>query len=274
MGAGASPSVVLVHGAGHNVETWNILADELVPDIHVVGVDLPGHGWSYTGEAITWDLCAFVVREAVQALGIRDHVVVGHSWGARVALCYGAKHKCRAILTLDGVLGLVDPCYSEADLANLGDKLVEVPPPGMTWTRSREDFESEMSSLLLLAEDATASSIRALRERQAVLLPDGNILTRPDLSEYLAIQRGCYGPGQVLDPSVLYAHVMGNLIGIFSTNPPDYYPSIDSVLDFWQQVVVPVCPSAQIIVQDTARALHWSCAPQIATIVRSLCGDP
>jgi pimeloyl-ACP methyl ester carboxylesterase len=259
---GQGAGVVLLHGAGHNVETWNILADELGPDVRVIAVDLPGHGWSYTGTVITWDLCASVVHEAVQAMGIREHVVVGHSWGARVALFYGVRYKCKAILALDGIVGLGEPDYSETDLAELAAKLIEVPPPELWW-----------SSLPFLEAEAGASAISALQERQTVLLPDGKVLARPDLSEYLALQRGCYGPGQKL-PTALYSQVPGELIGIFSAHPPGSYPPLAGVADFWRKTVVPACPSAQIMLQDTSQVLHWSCAQQIASVIMTVAEIP
>lgn len=86
--AGEGPVVALVHGANG---TTHDFPDELVHDLArdhtVLGLDRPGHGWSEAPagplglEENARALCALL-----RAQGARDATIVGHSYGAAVAL--------------------------------------------------------------------------------------------------------------------------------------------------------------------------------------------
>lgn len=81
-------TVVLLHGFASSLDTWNTVAPALVKSGHrVLALDLKGFGWSerpagdYSPEAQ-----AKLVLALMDERGIRDAAVVGHSWGASVAL--------------------------------------------------------------------------------------------------------------------------------------------------------------------------------------------
>lgn len=86
-------AVVLLHGYSASVEWWNRVAAAL-PDHRVVAVDLVGHGGSEApsdAESYRIDSQAQAVRHALDALGVRDAVLVGHSMGGFVALALAEK---------------------------------------------------------------------------------------------------------------------------------------------------------------------------------------
>jgi pimeloyl-ACP methyl ester carboxylesterase len=111
-GAGGGPvhrTAVLVHGMYGSATSWSpVLVDGLTAaGYRVVAVDRPGHGWSARcpAGANGRHPCgptpqATQIRDALEAGGVRADVVVGHSWGAAVALCW-------ALDAPDGLAGIV-----------------------------------------------------------------------------------------------------------------------------------------------------------------------
>lgn len=80
-------AVLLVHGLLGGVEDWETVVPLLTGAARVITVDRPGHG--YSGEpaaANTLALNAHVLRQLCQTLGLKDVVVVGHSYGGSIAL--------------------------------------------------------------------------------------------------------------------------------------------------------------------------------------------
>lgn len=97
--AGSGPDVILLHGAGGNLRDYSFsLMDELRGRYRVTAFDRPGLG--YTDRVPGIDTGPFatdgdspaaqvaMLREASQALGITDPVVVGHSFGGIVAMAW------------------------------------------------------------------------------------------------------------------------------------------------------------------------------------------
>lgn len=87
-GAGGDRAVVLLHGYSASIQWWEAVAPALARHDRVSAVDLVGHGGSdaprdparYTAGAQ-----ATAVHHALEALGVRHAVVVGHSMGGTVA---------------------------------------------------------------------------------------------------------------------------------------------------------------------------------------------
>ena len=85
--------IVLLHGLGATADTWRLVAQNLCHTHLVVAFDSRGHGESAkltTGYDLTT-----IAEDAVQgmaALGLGQVVLVGHGWGARVALVLAARH--------------------------------------------------------------------------------------------------------------------------------------------------------------------------------------
>jgi pimeloyl-ACP methyl ester carboxylesterase len=84
---GKGPVVVLLHGYGSAIESWHAIIPALKAKHRVIAVDLKGFGWSsrppgdYSPPAhatLLWHL--------LDKRGIKHADLVGHSWGASVAL--------------------------------------------------------------------------------------------------------------------------------------------------------------------------------------------
>ena len=88
---GDLPPVVLIHGASVNLLDMKLaLGDALAENRRVVLIDRPGRGYS-TRPRDGWrlDVQARLIRDAVEALGVVDPIVIGQSFGGAVALSYG-----------------------------------------------------------------------------------------------------------------------------------------------------------------------------------------
>lgn len=87
---GAGPPVVLLHGDGALVADWEAsgLLDALARRHRVIAFDRPGSGHSARPRGTWWTpgVQAALLARALDRLGVRRPVLLGHSWGALVAL--------------------------------------------------------------------------------------------------------------------------------------------------------------------------------------------
>jgi pimeloyl-ACP methyl ester carboxylesterase len=80
-----APHLILVHGAGGNHQHWGAAIRNL-RSAHVYALDLPGHGRSSgTGRGTVADYASFVVS-FMDALGLEQAIVAGHSMGGATAM--------------------------------------------------------------------------------------------------------------------------------------------------------------------------------------------
>jgi pimeloyl-ACP methyl ester carboxylesterase len=110
---GDGTPVVLLHGLASNARIWDGVAQRLAgAGMRVVALDQRGHGESeqpaggYDFATGCRDLAA-----ALDALGLARPVLVGHSWGANVALQYAAERAeavAGLVLVDGGFLGVAD----------------------------------------------------------------------------------------------------------------------------------------------------------------------
>jgi pimeloyl-ACP methyl ester carboxylesterase len=88
----ADPALVLIHGASGNLEDMRLaLAEKLALSHRVILIDRPGHGWSsrpknddYASPAVQAEL----VAGALEQLGVRRAILIGHSWGGAFATAF------------------------------------------------------------------------------------------------------------------------------------------------------------------------------------------
>ncbi len=102
-------TIVLLHGAMSNlVEAMLGLGSGLSTRYRIIAFDRPGHGWSSRRRGIggaqpAWQ--AKIIAEALRRLGVRNAVVVGHSWSGAVVPHFGLDHAdvAGALFILSGV---------------------------------------------------------------------------------------------------------------------------------------------------------------------------
>ena len=120
---GRGEPLLLLHGLASNSRIWDLTAPLLARRFRVLALDQRGHGLSdkpdegYDFQSVTSDLQAFI-----QALGLERPGLVGHSWGANVALQFAVDQPDAA-----SWLVLVDGGFLEISAF-----------PDMTWERALE----------------------------------------------------------------------------------------------------------------------------------------
>lgn len=81
-------AIVLLHGYSASLQWWDEVAPRLARDRRVVAIDLVGHGGSEAPgdpQQFQADGQATAVHDALESLGIRQAVLIGHSMGGSVA---------------------------------------------------------------------------------------------------------------------------------------------------------------------------------------------
>jgi pimeloyl-ACP methyl ester carboxylesterase len=87
--AGNGPSVVMIHGAGSLIEDFVLsIMPAAAERWRVYAFDRPGMGYSTRPSAYTWTprRQAVLLLRAMRRLGVRQPILVAHSWGTIVAL--------------------------------------------------------------------------------------------------------------------------------------------------------------------------------------------
>ena len=104
----AAPCVVLFHGNGSMIQdfTTSGVVDLLAQTNRVVCFDRPGFGYSQRPRFRIWNAAnqAALFVKALNQLGVRDPVVLGHSWGTLVATALGLRkdYAIRGLVLLSG----------------------------------------------------------------------------------------------------------------------------------------------------------------------------
>jgi pimeloyl-ACP methyl ester carboxylesterase len=89
-----APALVMLHGFGSSLDTWNAWADPLSAEYRVIRFDLPGFGLTGadpTGEYTDARTIA-VLLALLDRLGVRQATLIGNSMGGRIAWSFAAAH--------------------------------------------------------------------------------------------------------------------------------------------------------------------------------------
>jgi len=111
LGANAgAPPIVLVHGAGCNLEDMRLaLGERLAVRHRVILIDRAGMGWSErrgrAGSSPAYQ--AALLRGVLDELGVARAVVIGHSWGGALAAAFALDYPERVA----GLVLLAPPLY-------------------------------------------------------------------------------------------------------------------------------------------------------------------
>ena len=185
---GSGRPVVLLHGLASNARIWDFVAPHLRKHARVVAVDQRGHGASDRPEhGYTFDLVTQDLSEALDALRLDAPIIVGHSWGANVAVAFAAAHPARpaGIALVDG--GTFDLSAT----------------PGMTW----EDAERTMAPPRLAGtplnkflemirrgalDDSWSEEVEEIILAQFDVFPDETIAPRLSFERHMEIVRAIW----------------------------------------------------------------------------------
>lgn len=86
--AGKGPLLLLIHGAGGGTQSWRHIWPLLTPHYRVIAVDLPGQGFTRSGNPRRFGLSAMAedLSALCRAEGLTPSALIGHSAGAAIAL--------------------------------------------------------------------------------------------------------------------------------------------------------------------------------------------
>jgi pimeloyl-ACP methyl ester carboxylesterase len=92
---GSGEPLVLLHGNGSMIQDFESsgLMDLAAKNYRVVAIDRPGFGHSSRPRNVVWtpDAQAELINRALRRLGVSSAIVLGHSWGASVAVALAFK---------------------------------------------------------------------------------------------------------------------------------------------------------------------------------------
>jgi pimeloyl-ACP methyl ester carboxylesterase len=182
----AAGTFVLVHGLGSSRHIWDLVAPQLAERYRVLALDQRGHGESeqpetgYDFASVVADLDGFLDAAGAQS----PLILVGHSWGASVALHFAVEHpaRCAGFILVDGGTG------SPSERMTWDETLARLTPPdidGMRW----QDLRRRMSSNNGLYHDPRVEAIgRSLFHIDA----EGRIARRLTIPNHLKILRALW----------------------------------------------------------------------------------
>ena len=121
-GSKSAPAIILLHGFGSSLETWQSWADSLSKSYRVVRLDLPGCGISdpdNTGDYSDVRSLA-ILRGLMERLSIDSAVIIGNSMGGRIAWRFAATYPEKvAKLVLISPDGFASPGFSYGKSARI-----------------------------------------------------------------------------------------------------------------------------------------------------------
>jgi pimeloyl-ACP methyl ester carboxylesterase len=189
-GDAAAPCMVLFHGNGTMIQDLILsgLIDRLAHNYRVVCFDRPGFGYSHRPRTRIWTPTrqAALFAKALDQLGVRNPVVLGHSWGTLVAIAL-ALHRKYTVSGLVLASGYYFPTFridfwlmSAPAVPLLGDLMCYTISPIISWavmpnlirtlfapTAVPPEFDNEFPISLSLRP----KQLRAAAEESAFLIP-------------------------------------------------------------------------------------------------------
>lgn len=94
-------SIVLLHGWGQNIEMMKPIGDRLKKNFDIIIFDLPGFGNSgIPTKVLSCYDYVDIIHDALLELKVKNPLMVGHSFGGKLALIYASKYKVQKLVCL------------------------------------------------------------------------------------------------------------------------------------------------------------------------------
>ncbi|MDC0767500.1 alpha/beta fold hydrolase [Streptomyces sp. HD] len=192
---GDGPQLVLLHGYGRSFTDWDASAAHLTAGHRVLAVDLPGHGRSPGTSSWTIPTVVRDIADTLDAHGVPEAVVVGHSLGGLVAVEYArassdrararSRARARAAVNLDGFWWAREFPGAEQVAAGLLASAGAVASPEYI-----EEQVAKVAPFGIPADRAETAARAAARP-----LPDGRWQTLPSRAEAQGVLDELHGIG-------------------------------------------------------------------------------
>ena len=114
-------SLIFLHGWGQNIEMMSSLAKPFIKKYNVLLIDLPGFGLSSEPDEV-WSLYDYadMVHELVDKLKLKNVILIGHSFGGKISICYSLKYDVKKLVLL------ASPYKVKIKIETLKTKLLKV----------------------------------------------------------------------------------------------------------------------------------------------------
>lgn len=98
-GNNQNKTIVLLHGWGQNIEMMRPIGDNLQDAFDIVIIDLPGYGLSDEPYYV-WTVYDYAdaISELLNSLKIKNPIIIGHSFGGKIALTYAGKYEVQKLV--------------------------------------------------------------------------------------------------------------------------------------------------------------------------------
>ena len=182
-----TPVLLCLHGIQDNASTWDTLVPLLPPDISLLAVDFPGHGFSsHIPAGNVYRVLDFVltVQHIVKHFGWTRVSLMGHSMGSIIAFLYSAIYPeyVEHYIALD----LITPSYIDSvrRLKFLGEHLDHFlhldsmdpnSKPSYTYEEAVQHLHSSMN------KETTKEGCEILSRRATIRKPDGRYCFSRDI---------------------------------------------------------------------------------------------
>ena len=117
---GKGKDILLLHGWGQNIEMMKPLGDAFADRFRITIIDFPGFGKSEEPKE-PWDIEKYnlMLEVFVKEVGIKKPIVIGHSFGGRVAIRYSARNPIEKLVLFGS------PCIRISEELPLSVKLLK-----------------------------------------------------------------------------------------------------------------------------------------------------
>lgn len=97
---GEGKDIVLLHGWGQNIEMMKPIGDRLSDKFKITIIDLPGFKGLTKEPSYAWTLSDYsdMLEEFLEKLEINKPIIIGHSFGGRLAIRYSANHRVEKLV--------------------------------------------------------------------------------------------------------------------------------------------------------------------------------
>lgn len=171
---GAGRPVVLLHGnSGFAHDFGSVLEALDRTEFRALAFDRPGHGFSERpAQDGAMSSQARLIRGALSSLGVRRPLLVGHSWGAALALSYALQYAGEV-----AALVLLAPAVYAEDVSYAAQRiLVEMPVLSGLFIRASDTFiRSEIKRTLERAFSPDALPLEYLHAAESVWARPNNV---------------------------------------------------------------------------------------------------
>ena len=96
--SGVGPPLIFLHGWGMDLHTFDKLTNQIKDDFTIYQIDLPGFGLSGIKDSYTLEEYASIINEFCLSLAIINPVIIGHSFGGRVAIVYSSLYDVNKLI--------------------------------------------------------------------------------------------------------------------------------------------------------------------------------